>query len=66
MSMKIEHDRNGNLTIKLQNIRGKVTAKTTEEIKLAVEHYFGKIPHFTRENNWKGLADCPLCRKYEE
>lgn len=64
--MKIEHDRNGNLTIKLQNIRGKVTAKTTEELKLAIEHYFGKTAHFTRENNWKGLTDCPLCRKYEE
>jgi len=66
MSMKIEHDRNGDYSIKLAGMRKRFTAKTTEELTLAIEHYFGKTAHFTRENNWKGLTDCPLCRKYEE
>jgi hypothetical protein len=64
--MKIEHDRNG-YSIKLYDIRKRFTAKTIEELKLAIEHYFsnsadGKY-HATKENDYKGLKDCPLCKE---
>jgi hypothetical protein len=64
--MKIEINRNGDFEIKLYKIRGKTKAKNIEELKLAIEHYFGKVAHFTKENNWKGLKNCPLCSVYKE
>lgn len=63
--MKIGLDRNGDFEIKLEGIRGRTKAQTIEELKFAIEHYFGKIRHATQENNWKGLKGCPLCEASE-
>jgi len=65
MSIKIEHDQDGNYAIKLWKSRTTFHAKTIKQLALAVEHYFGTKAHVTRNNNWKGLKNCPLCEAFE-
>ena len=60
MSMKIEHDRNGDYSIKLSGMRKRFTATTLEQLILAIKHYFGQ---YSEHHSAYKVKNCPLCEE---
>lgn len=66
MNFKVDKDCRGNFLIYINRERTPAIAKTTTEVRTALEHYCGKGTYYGHPHHFFNNPRCPLCRSIME